>query len=86
MSRMRVTLYSKPGCPLCDELKADLVALQAEVAFDITERNIEADIEDFRRYQYLIPVLDIEGGALFYPPHHWDAVRAALSSARQKVQ
>ena len=86
MTRLRVILYSKPDCLLCDEVKADLAKLQSEIAFDMTERNIEADAEDFRRYRYLIPVLDIEGGELLYPPHHWDAVRAALSSAWQKVQ
>ena len=86
MTRPRVTLYSKPDCPLCDELKAELAELQSEIAFDLTERNIEADAEDFRHYRYLIPVLDIEGGDLLYPPHHSDGVRAALCSARQKVQ
>lgn len=87
MSRpLHVTLYVKPDCPLCDELKADLAGLRAEIALEITERNIEADEEDFRRYRYLIPVLDIEGGELLYPPHHWDAVRGVLYSAWQKVQ
>ena len=87
MSRcLRVTLYTKADCPLCADLKADLVALQAEIALHLIERDIEADAEDFRRFRYLIPVLDIEGGDLLYPPHHWNAVRSALYRAWQKAQ
>lgn len=84
---MQVMLYSKPGCLLCEELKTLLLELQSEVEFTLTERNIEADAEDFARYRYLIPVLDIEGGALLYPPHTWDSVRDALYAAsRQESQ
>ena len=85
MSRLRVTLYAKPDCPLCDELKADLAELQTEFALELTERNIEADEGDFRRYRYLIPVLDIEGGELLYR-HIIGTPCVALYSAWQKVQ
>ena len=80
---MRVILYTKPDCPLCDELKGDLAEFQAEMGFELTERNIEKDKTDFRRYRYLIPVLDIEGGELLTPPHQWPAVRAALQRAHR---
>lgn len=56
---MRVTLYSRPGCHLCDDLKAALAALEGDVAFTRVERNIEDDPQDMERYCYLIPVLDI---------------------------
>ena len=78
---MRVTLYSKPDCPLCDELKADLLALQPEIGFSLQERDIETSSDDFARYRYLIPVLDIEGGEVLYPPHDWFAIRQALMAA-----
>jgi hypothetical protein len=81
---MRVTLYSKPGCPLCDELKADLLGFQTVMGFTLLERNIEDDADDFLRYRYLIPVLDIEGGALLYPPHAWDVVQSALLAAQRQ--
>ena len=81
---MRVTLYSKPGCPLCDELKADLLGFQTVMGFTLLERNIEDDADDFLRYRYLIPVLDIEGGALLYPPHAWDVVQSALRAAQRQ--
>lgn len=82
---MRVTLYSKPGCLLCDELKTLLQELQSEVEFVLTERNIEDDADDFARYRYLIPVLDIEGDVLLYPPHTWDSVRTAFLAARRQA-
>jgi len=78
---MHVTLYARPGCHLCDDLKTDLAALQTEIAFVLTERNIDDDPADYARFQYLIPVLDIEGGPLLFPPHHGDLVAAALHEA-----
>ena len=78
---MHVTLYSRPGCHLCDDLKADLAALQAEIAFVLTERNIDDDPAEQARFQFLIPVLDIDGGALLCPPHQQATVAAALHEA-----
>ena len=78
---MRVTLYSRPGCHLCDELRLDLAEFQREWGFTLVERNIEDDARDMERFQYLIPVLDIEDGSLLYPPHSWAAVNTALQRA-----
>lgn len=80
---MRVTLYSKPDCHLCEELKADLLSMQQKFGFTLLERNIEEDPDDFVRFRYLIPVLDIEGGNLLYPPHTWHGVFQALVQAAQ---
>ena len=81
---MRVTLYTKPDCALCDELKADLLALQPEIGFTLTERNIEEDAGDFARFRYLIPVLDVEDGPLLTPPHDFMQLRIVLSAARDQ--
>lgn len=78
---MQVTLYGRPGCHLCDDLKADLAALQAVMPFTLVERNIDDDPADKERYRYLIPVLDIENGPLLYPPHEWATVARALQNA-----
>lgn len=82
---MKVTLYSKPDCPLCDELKAELDGLRDQFEFTLVERNIEDDNVDFERYRYLIPVLDIEGGPILYPPHTWHATSQALSAAADSM-
>ncbi len=83
---MQVTLYSKPNCHLCTELKVDLAALQKEISFELVERNIEENADDFARFRYLIPVLDIAGGELLYPPHTWRHVHRALEVAQKKCK
>jgi hypothetical protein len=55
--------------------------MQQEIGFVLVERNIDDDATDLDRFQYLIPVLDIAGGPLLYPPHRWDVVFAALREA-----
>jgi hypothetical protein len=80
-SRLRVTLYSRPGCHLCDDLKRDLLEMQAALAFDLDERNIDEHAEDFARFRSLIPVLDVPGGPLLTPPHDWSTVRTAIERA-----
>ena len=82
---MRVTLYSRPGCHLCDDLKVALAVLEDDIPFVLVERNIEDDPRDMERYRYLIPVLDIENGPLLYPPHEWDVLADALRAAGQKT-
>ena len=82
---MRVTLYSKPDCHLCETLKADLLTMQSKIGFTLLERNIEEDPDDFLRFRYLIPVVDIEGGTLLYPPHTWHTVFQAIVRAAQNA-
>ncbi len=82
---MQITLYSKPTCHLCTEVKIDLLALQDEIDFVVVERNIEEDPADFERFRYLIPVLDIEGGEVLYPPHRFYTLRNALLKAQSVI-
>lgn len=82
---MRAVLYSKPECSLCDELKQELLEIQKELQFELIECDIIEDEEMFARYRYLIPVLDIEGGEVLYPPHHRDVVYNALHAARRQA-
>jgi glutaredoxin len=48
-----VTLYTKPGCGLCDKAKVLLERAKLEVRFV----NILEDADAFQKYQYEIPVL-----------------------------
>ncbi len=81
---MRVTLYSRPGCHLCDELKHDLAELQESLEFDVVEHNIDQDPEAFARFRYLIPVLDVENGPLLYPPHDGLTVMQTIQKAQRQ--
>ena len=60
---LRLTLYSKPDCPLCDEMKAQLAQLRPRYAFELSEVDIRGQAELERSYGLRIPVLAI-GGAV----------------------
>ena len=83
---MDVTLYARPGCTLCTELRRDLDEFQAALNFTLVERNIEDDPADLARFALLIPVLEIDNGPLLYPPHHWDELDATLRAASRAAQ
>jgi len=63
--KVSVTIYSKPGCHLCEEAKAVMLAAGCRELFTITETNIETDPELLARYRYEIPVITIEGEEVF---------------------
>jgi hypothetical protein len=56
---VRVVLYSKPGCHLCDIARLDLLDLEAEFKFDLIERNILEDEALHDAYFLMIPVVEI---------------------------
>jgi glutaredoxin len=56
-----LTLYSKPGCHLCEDLRATLDELQHEHGFVLEEIDITRDVHLFARYRYEIPVLMKDG-------------------------
>ncbi|BAY24580.1 glutaredoxin 2 [Calothrix sp. NIES-2100] len=53
---MRVILYSKPGCHLCEGLQEKLEKIQ-NLAFELEIRDITTRDDWFLAYQYEIPVL-----------------------------
>ena len=62
---IRVVVYSKPGCCLCDEVKEKLRRLQASYAFNLREVNILEDPEAHERFKEEIPVVFINGKKAF---------------------
>jgi glutaredoxin len=52
-----VTVYSRPGCHLCDEAKAQIAPLLKEFGARLTEINIDEDPELRARYDYDVPVI-----------------------------
>jgi glutaredoxin len=58
---LRVTLYSKPGCHLCEEMRALLDEVQQDHELTVEEIDITRDADLFARYRYEIPVLMKEG-------------------------
>lgn len=64
MSRT-VVLFGRPGCHLCEEARAELERLRAELAFTLEERDIEQDEALHRAYLERIPVVALDGEELF---------------------
>ncbi len=58
---MRITLYGRPGCHLCDDARAVL----EEVGEPFDEVDIESDDELFKRYLERIPVVTVDGAEAF---------------------
>ncbi len=58
---LRLQLYSRPGCHLCEDLRALCERLAAEFPFELSEVNIEADPGLLARYDREVPVLFIDG-------------------------
>jgi glutaredoxin len=54
-----VTLYSKPGCHLCDEAKAAIAPLLSEFRATLLEIDIEGDATLMERFGCDIPVIYI---------------------------
>ena len=62
---MRVVLYSRPGCHLCDGAREVLLAERAGSSFDLVEVDVAGDDELERRYGIRIPVVEIDGEERF---------------------
>jgi len=79
---VRLTVYSKPGCHLCDEAKAKIERLRAR-GYDLTinERDVSTDPALFERYRYLIPVVELPDGRTLEPPISEYKLEQALRAA-----
>ena len=59
-----VTLYGKPGCHLCDDVRAILEEIAGQRGFVLTEVNIESDSVLDTRYRFEIPVVMVDGAEI----------------------
>ena len=56
-----VTLYTRPGCHLCDDARVKLLALRQRTPFTLEEIDIEQDDALHRDYLERIPVIHVDG-------------------------
>ena len=77
-----VTIYSRPGCHLCEEAKAQMAPLLKEFGARLTEINIDEVPELRARYDYDVPVIFL--GARKAAKHRVDLgqLRRQLRDAR----
>lgn len=55
---MRVTVYTKPGCHLCEEVLVLVDKMTARYGIELTEVNIIEDMAVYEQYKYAIPVVE----------------------------
>ncbi len=65
MTTIEVLIYTKHGCHLCDEVKAQLRSLQQSYPFELREQNIVEDAEIYEKFKDDIPVIFINGRKAF---------------------
>jgi thiol-disulfide isomerase/thioredoxin len=58
---VRLTLYSRPGCHLCDEMKAAVARVAQTLPVHVEEIDISNDADLEQRYGLEIPVLLVGG-------------------------
>ena len=68
-----VTIYSRPGCHLCEEAKAQISPLLKEFGAPLTEINIDEDPQLRALYNYDVPVIFL--GARKAAKHRVDLVQ-----------
>jgi hypothetical protein len=56
-----ITLLSRPGCHLCDEARAVIAGVAADLGVPWQERDITRSQDDLREYGEMIPVTLIDG-------------------------
>ena len=75
----RVTLYSRPGCHLCDDARAVIQAVCDELGESYEEISILDDPELLRRYAEEIPVTLVDGRQHDFWRVRAERLRAALA-------
>jgi hypothetical protein len=81
----RVTLYSKPGCHLCDDARAVIERVCADLGESYVELSILDDPELQRRYAEEIPVTLVDGAQHDFWRVSEERLRAALSGMDPRV-
>jgi hypothetical protein len=56
-----ITLLSRPGCHLCDDARAVISRVAADLGIAWTERDITASDDDLKNFGEMIPVTLIDG-------------------------
>lgn len=79
---IKVVVYSKPNCHLCEEAKAAIQAAGCEGQYILEEVNIEGDPDLLQRYRYEIPVVTIDGVEAFRHRVSSEEFREALQEAQ----
>ncbi len=70
---MKVTLYTRQGCSLCDKTLPTLNAAQGRYGFVLEKADVDLDAELVAKYGDLVPVVAVNGKVRF-----WGCVNGVL--------
>jgi hypothetical protein len=78
-----VTLYTRPGCHLCDEARDEIEAMRAGgLELELVEVDIEGDDRLHAAYLERIPVVEVGGRVVSELGTDKAALRTAITSYR----
>lgn len=80
---VKLIVYRKPGCSLCDEAEELLEDARERVSFELEHRNILERDDWFETYRYRVPVVVIDGIERLELRFTAQALDAALSAAQE---
>jgi len=80
----KITVYSKPDCPLCDKAEAVLRKLQRRFHYEIEVVDITQDEALFERYGFDIPVVLLNGVERFRGGLREEELRAVLEPCEKR--
>ncbi len=85
---LNVTLYERPDCKLCDEVRESLKGLQSKFPHRLAEVNIDADPVLRERYSEQIPVVEVGPYQLKAPitPQALEMTLGAASNRRGQLE
>jgi glutaredoxin len=74
-----VTIYTSPGCHLCEQALAVLLRVREDHDFELLERDITLEEGLHRAYLERVPVIALDGEELFDFFVQEDVLRARLA-------
>jgi hypothetical protein len=77
-SAARITLLSRAGCHLCDDARAVIARVAADLGVGWEERDISLSADDLAQYSEMIPVTFVDGVQHDFWRVREDRLRAAL--------
>jgi len=82
---IRVEVYSKRGCCLCEDVKATLLNVRRDIPFELREIDIEASPALYEAYKERIPLVLIDGHPAFKYRVDEQALRRRLAGFEGKM-
>jgi hypothetical protein len=61
VARVPIVLYTRLGCTLCDEMKAEIARAGVEGEYELREVDVDGDRQLKKRFGTRIPVFEVAG-------------------------